>query len=298
MSFSYHHRRKIAILGSFWLVSSLASAQELEPIKPNIIDYKVIAAQHYTKKGYSVLLDTLKSVSFSKSKWVVMDDVVIPSGVKMTVPPDVNVYFEPNTSIKVNGELEAVATPRLPIMFTKLDSSSMLKKPASNDFTWDGIRVGPSGKLRLEHVKVAHVRSGIVSNGPCDSLVIDSVMFSSAAPFTLGTADFSMPVRMDTLFSLECPTTVVATKRARPSFLPWMYGLGGACAVTSGILCAAAYRNDHEAAEIRNHFEAQPLAEKATRQYKACMWTGIASAAILAPALVIQISTRDRKETE
>ncbi len=298
MSSLYTRGQKLAIAGFLALFAGFAAAQELEPIEPNIIDYKIILVQHYAKKGYSVLLDTLTDDSYSNRKWVVIGDVVVPPGKKLIVPPGVNVFFEPNTSIKVNGELAAPATPQSPVVFTRIDSSKMLKKPPSNDFTWEGINVGPSGKLHLEHVEVVHARSGIISNGPCDSLVIDSVMFRSTAPFTLGTADFSLPVRSDTLFSLQCPSAVVETKRPKPPFLYWMYALGGAGAVSSGVLCAAAYRNDHEAAEIRDHFEAQPLADKTTRQYKACMWTGIASAAILAPALVIQISTRDGKETE
>ncbi len=290
MSFSYYQRRKLAILCFFSLFTSLAAAPELEPVKPNIIDYKVIAAQHYTKKGYSVLLDTLKDVSFSESKWVVMDDVVIPFGVKMTVPPDVSVFFEPNTSIKVNGDFEAVATPQSPIVFTRIDSSQMLKKPSSNNFTWEGIKVGALGKLRLEHVEVTHVRSGIVSNGVCDSLLIDSVYFSSTLPFTLKTADFSTPIQDDTLFSLRCPTEVGKVGKKTPRFVYWMYGAGAACALSSGIFCTMGYNNDKSVVEN----QAGENRPKATKQYRVSMWTGIASAGFLLPAFVIQISSRNR----
>ena len=62
-------------------------ADKWQSVEPEIIDRKILVTQHYDKKLYSVLPDTLRSLSGIRSQtWIVLNKVVVPQGTGLKVP--------------------------------------------------------------------------------------------------------------------------------------------------------------------------------------------------------------------
>ena len=174
-------------------------------VKPNIIDRKILITQYYEKKLYSVLPDTVRSASCCRHKtWVALGRVVIPSGTILEVPPDVKLLFEPNASIFVQGTLKAAGTGESPIQMGIIDKGEMYIAPKTGEFSWKGITVGENGRLVLKNVLITGSQSGVVTNGLCDSLVIENVTFSGMSSAAVSYPGQTIPVNLNVPFTLSC----------------------------------------------------------------------------------------------
>ncbi|MBD3346303.1 MAG: hypothetical protein GF401_14710 [Chitinivibrionales bacterium] len=273
-----------------------AFAEELSPIKPNIVDMKEILQERYARRGYMLLTDSIQPSSFASNKWAIAGGFVVPEGKKLTIPGNVTLFFEPDAFIAVNGELEAAGTRDAPVVFTKIDSADMVKKPRNDNFLWKGIEVGESGKLDLKYAVIRHAQRGVISKGKCDSLVIDSIRFSGALPLALKTSDYSITINNDSLFTLRCPSPLAPKRKKTPRFVYLMYGLGLSAAVTSGVFYASAYNTDREAARIMEHVAAQAKFDKATGQYKVSLVTGVSAAVLTVPAFIFHLVNAKGKD--
>jgi hypothetical protein len=135
--------------------------------------------------------------------WHVTGDLIVPSGITLTIMPGATVFFEPDTKIVINGRLIAEGTEYELIRFTL--------NPAANG-TWDGLQF--DGTMSDNRITYAVVEYGRTMDGMIgldqSNLLLDNVTLDHTDRRRISTQDSSLIVRNSTftnIFELgEAPT--------------------------------------------------------------------------------------------
>ena len=105
----------------------------------------------------------------SGSPYVVQINLTIPSTVTLTVQPGVEVKFDGNYALTVQGTLSAVGTASSLIVFTSAKAS-----PAAGD--WVGVHVSSTTLLRF--VKISYADAGVWCEGPGNAARLEACTFT------------------------------------------------------------------------------------------------------------------------
>lgn len=134
----------------------------LPPGSGGILDDPMFSSADFTAPGYQVARitvfrsDTVVSGGpvagtwdLAGSPYILQGDVTVPAGETLVVQPGVVVYAEQDTGLTVYGDLQAVGTADLPILF------SGARGDLGGGSGWTGIRFeGSATTSRLEHCTV------------------------------------------------------------------------------------------------------------------------------------------------
>jgi parallel beta-helix repeat protein len=103
------------------------------------------------------------------SPYIVVGNVTVMNGITLTIDPGVEVRFDGNYSLSVDGTLDAIGSNANMIAFT---SNSLT--PAWND--WLAIFVNSTGTATMDYCSVSYSMSGIFLNNTSDNLIAHSVI--------------------------------------------------------------------------------------------------------------------------
>lgn len=122
--------------------------------------------------------------------YVVLGDVIIDPGAKLTIAPGMIIKFEKRTSLFVSGALDARGTEAAPIIFTSLqddaaggdsDSDGTLTPPAKYDWGWIQLQDNSNdNESYIEHATFRY--SGLERFGCCDDPVSAALTLDNAQP--------------------------------------------------------------------------------------------------------------------
>ncbi|MCH8043377.1 MAG: tandem-95 repeat protein, partial [Planctomycetes bacterium] len=115
---------------------------------------------------------TLTSDLTLSGEWRVIDDLVVPAGVTLTIEPGAQLTFEPGVELTVRGRIVAVGTPQQRIRLVGVTGESK----------WDGIHLRDSLEDNIfAYVDIADAQSSDGSIGAFASvLTIDNVTFAGS----------------------------------------------------------------------------------------------------------------------
>ena len=82
----------------------------------------------------------------------VIGNITVPAGLKLTILPDVEIFFKGNYYIRVAGEMQAEGTSAHPILFTRFDDTVTY---------WNELRFYTTGSGSLSYCTVEYAYSGI-----------------------------------------------------------------------------------------------------------------------------------------
>ncbi len=101
---------------------------------------------------------------------LILSDVIVPEGVRLTIMPGTSVYFDADSGLAINGELIASGTAESPILFTSSSSTPSIG-------IWDGIRFNGTSldTSILEHVVIEYGDNGVFCNS-ADPIIRNSVI--------------------------------------------------------------------------------------------------------------------------
>lgn len=274
-------------------------ADKWQSLEPEIIDRKILVTQHYDKKLYSVLPDTLRSLSGIRGQtWVVLNKVVVPQGTGLKVPQGIRIFFEPDASMLVEGAVEIIGTTESPALLSIIDINEMYIAPRTTRILWKGIKVGKTGKLTLKNVKISGSETGISSEGICDSMVIENVTFSDPGNVSVKYSDLSAQVFPDTPFTLICPKPWVRRmeQRGYRTGSNWFFGQTAVLAAAGVIFTVAGYSVDQKVKVSSTHAEAQGYSNRATVLYNISKGCYIGAGITLAPAVVFKVLSNKKSD--
>jgi len=264
----------------------LAQDQGFHDLKPQVIDRETLAKQHYSKSAYSVITGILKGSEFPFKKWVVIDTSTVPDGAIVRIPSDVKLYFEPEALLEVDGTLEIDAQASDSFSLSLIPPDDILYKSDNQILSWNGIKVGPHGRLLLRNVTIKDAWDGIRSEGKCDSLSVETINFRNIRNSALTIKKHPIKLSQDSSFTLQCSLLPPRPDVVRNQ--KWLKVLSGTCFVTSllGIIGGSAatyfaYNTDQKVLSSKIHTEAQGYSDKATRFYRYAKWSFIGSGAFL-----------------
>ncbi len=266
-------------------------------LSPDLIDRKALIMQHYDQKLFSVLPDTLRSLSNLKSQtWVALSKTIVPQGTVLAVPEGVKIYFEPEGLMLVEGTVKISGTDQSPALLSIIDKSEMYIAPRTERVSWKGIKVAKSGKLIFKDVIISGSETGISSDGTCDSLLIENVTFSNTGNVSVNYSDFSVQVSPDTPFSLNCPKPWVRKMEQRGYRVAsnWFFGETAGLAVAGLILTSAGYFIDQKVKTSSTHDEAQGYSNRATSCYNVSRGLFIGAGITLTPAVIFKILSKKK----
>jgi hypothetical protein len=271
----------------------LAQDQGFHDLEPQVIDRQTLAKQHYSKSAYSVITGILKGAEFPFKKWVVIDTSIVPDGATVRIPSDVKLYFEPEALLEVNGTLEINAQVSDSFSLSLIPPKDILYKSDNQILSWNGIKVGPHGRLLLRNVTIKDAWDGIRSEGKCDSLSVETVNFRNIRNSALTIKKYSVLLSPDSSFTLHCSLLPPQQDMVRNQ--KWLNVLSKTCYITSllGIIGGSAatifaYNTDQKVLSASIHPEAQPYSDKATRFYSYAKWSFIGSGAFLFSGISFQ----------
>ena len=177
---------KNQISGLKWLVGAVLALACLSA------GGSVVAQDAFT--GGTLTQDT--TLSISGSPYVISADIVVPTGLTLTVEPGVTLRFQAGRSLRVEGgRLVAEGTLSQPILFTRDGADpwgAILVQDSAADNRiayatveyagqaevnqyWQGV-IAYDSKLRVEHSTLRHLGlMGLTLEG-CDAQVLDNVI--------------------------------------------------------------------------------------------------------------------------
>lgn len=248
-------------------------AQEKDTLWHNLPDinrYEVYS-RHYQKQNIKLLRDTLQSGHYPNEYYVAIDKVVIPEGERVEFKRGTTILFEPATSLQVNGTLYAAGTFEFPITFQLINKDKMLMKPRSNDTLWEGITVGPKGKVIFNNVTLKNAQKTICSEAPCDSLSIEHIRFLNNKVNTIRFPGRNIDIPVDIDYDLTCiDSSALKSPVLKRSRLPLITGFS----LTAVLLGTAAYQfykardYDNRVSDSKTYKNANNNYDKATRKYR------------------------------
>jgi len=99
----------------------------------------------------------------AKRTYTISNDLTIPKGINLVIEAGtiLNEKFADNSLILVEGSLQARGTSESPIIFTD-NSDSLVGK--SNQFYWEGIKVGITGQFIMEYGEVRYAGTNGIYN--------------------------------------------------------------------------------------------------------------------------------------
>lgn len=161
---------------------------------------------NFTSSGESVVGGTLASdTTFGPAGavYTLSDDLIIPSGVNLTILPGVSIKMPANRHLRVQGTLTIQGTAELPVRMVGRDGAR-----------WGGISFeNPSGPSALQHLIIRGATRGCDSvrfpsaiSGLNATLVMDSVdIDDSEGPiFTRGGSTILRSSRLHTAYTGDC----------------------------------------------------------------------------------------------
>lgn len=282
--------------------ASYAQQNEWNDLTPNIVDRETLVRRHYQSNGFEVFDDTLSDQCCDNGTWIAIDTVVIPRGVRVRLPIDATILFEPNAVLHVDGILQIAGSVTQPVYLGPVNPNDMYIMPKDKKNVWQGIRISPEGKLYLKDVHIRGARFGIQSSGECDSLFIGGVRFSEIEDAFVKIGENYPDVKNSSNFTLRCfehgdfsntnhKTYVPLTGQERPGdkgkvfryLSNSFWGTALTCAAVGAGLYIAAYNTDKKVLESKTHKDAQGYSDKATNYYTFGNYAfgGAAAAAII-----------------
>jgi len=166
------HRTVILGIVVFLLAVSMCAGQGTEASNLFSLDNRGMTA-------YAGTLPPGETV-IPESRVVALGNVVIPSGSRLMVQKDTILKLDGSTTtITVDGELVVQGTSNNPVIFTSFkddtggdtNDDGQASSPAPGN--WQGIVVGPNGKLTLENAEIRYAVNGIITSGQNTSIIID-----------------------------------------------------------------------------------------------------------------------------
>ncbi len=133
--------------------------------------------------------------------WHVVADVGVPAGITLTILPGTTVFFDPNTTLAIQGELLAVGNPYAPIRFTRTPDSGG---------TWNGIQfLNTLEDNQIINAVVEYGRTEMGMVGAENSIiVVDGVLFDHTDLVRLRTVNSSTIVQ-NSIFTDIFPTGAI-----------------------------------------------------------------------------------------
>lgn len=270
----FHASPFTLILFSAVLVfSNQLHAQQKDTLWHNLPDFNrfEVYSRHYQKKNIKLLRDTLQSGYYPNEYYVAIDKVVIPEGERVEFKRGTTILFEPATSLHVNGTLHAAGTFEYPITFQLINKDEMLMQPRSNDTLWEGITVGPKGKVVFDNVTLKNAQKTIYSEAACDSLSVAHIRFLNNIVNAVQFPDRKIDIPVDIDYDLVCiDSSALKPPVLKRSRVPLITGFS----LTAVLLGVSAYEfykardYDNMVPDSKNYKNANDYHNKATRKYR------------------------------
>ncbi len=105
------------------------------------------------------------------SPYIVVDDVMVESSANLIIEPGVEVYFNGNYNIYVNGTFTAIGTDLNKIIFT-----SNMPVPSPGD--WGRIRINPTGHAEVLFCEISYGDYGIVLDTSSNNKISNNHIYS------------------------------------------------------------------------------------------------------------------------
>jgi hypothetical protein len=151
------------------------------------------------------------------SPYLIVNDIVVPSGTKCIIDKGVVFLFRPFTGLIVNGRLTVNGTPDQPVIFTSannfLYNTNSIQPP--QPFDWNGIIIASeSYGSTFNHIVVSYSVYGIAAKTP--NLSIEKGTFVNNGQFDLTIKDRIQNVKNNAPFSYYSELLQTTPSAERP----------------------------------------------------------------------------------
>ena len=135
--------------------------------------------EHFGNLGYQALQGE-QDGDYNDSVYVVMEELVVQPGKRLTFFPGCRILVTKNTRIVVQGHLICLGTKEKPVVFSKLPGDDYyIPIDSSVNVPWYGIEIADSGAIECSYTTITASKYGILAQSGYNAILLDSVELSN-----------------------------------------------------------------------------------------------------------------------